>query len=192
MVGRMTARVPRDAEVTRWALAAGGGDRGARERFIRATQADVWRFLAYLAGMQAADDLTQETYLRALGSLPRFSGRSSARTWLLSIARRVAVDDYRAARVRPRRADVDDWQAAAERAQQPQSTFDDGVALTSLLDALGVERRTAFVLTQLFGLTYDEAAQVCRCPIGTIRSRVARARGDLVTLLHDAEARSAG
>lgn len=54
------------------------------------------------------------------------------------------------------------------------------MALTSLLDELADERRTAFVLTQLFGLTYEEAAQVCR--------GVARAREDLVTLVRDAEA----
>jgi RNA polymerase sigma-70 factor, ECF subfamily len=187
--GVMRAGVPDDAETTRWALAARGGDPVARERFVRATQRDVWRFVAYLAGVQSADDLTQETYLRALGSLPRFSGRSTARTWLLSIARRVAVDDYRAARVRPQRADVEDWQAAAERAQRSHPRFEDNVALTGLLDTLAVERRTAFVLTQMLGLTYDDAAQVCRCPVGTIRSRVARAREDLVTLLNDAEGR---
>jgi RNA polymerase sigma-70 factor, ECF subfamily len=184
----MSAGVARDAEVTGWALAARGGDPEARERFVRATQRDVWRFVAYLAGAQVADDLTQETYLRALRSLPRFSGRSSARTWLLSIARRVAVDDYRASRVRPQRADVEDWQGAAERARDsgPQG-FEDAVALAELLDVLAEDRRTAFVLTQTFGLSYQEAAEVCRCPVGTIRSRVARAREDLVALLRDAE-----
>lgn len=185
--GVMRAGASDDAETTRLALAARGGDPVARDRFVRATQRDVWRFVAYLAGVQAADDLTQETYLRALGSLPRFSGKSSARTWLLSIARRVAVDDYRAARVRPRRADVEDWQDAADRAHRPGPGFDDGVALAGLLDGLAEERRTAFVLTQVFGLTYGEAAQVCRCPVGTIRSRVARAREDLATLLRAAE-----
>jgi RNA polymerase sigma-70 factor (ECF subfamily) len=187
----MGAGVPHDAEVTAWALAARRGDLAARERFVRATQRDVWRFVAYLAGVPAADDLTQETYLRALRSLPRFSGRSSARTWLLSIARRVAVDDYRASRVRPRRADTEDWQGAADRAQQTDTPgFEDGIALGELLDSLTPERRTAFLLTQSFGLSYEEAAQVCRCPVGTIRSRVARAREDLVSLLRNADGTS--
>ena len=72
------------------------------EQFIEATQRDVWRTIAYLADPGIADDLTQETYLRALGALPRFAGRSTARTWLLSIARRVVVDQVRRNQARPR------------------------------------------------------------------------------------------
>lgn len=53
--------------------------------------------------------------------------------------------------------------------------------LVSLLDP---ERREAFVLTQEFGLSYAEAAEICNCPIGTIRSRVSRARSDLLEMLH--------
>ena len=52
-----------------------------------------------------------------------------------------------------------------------------------LLDGLAPDRREAFVLTQLAGLSYDEAAQVAGCPIGTIRSRVARARADLLDVV---------
>ncbi|GGS49579.1 MULTISPECIES: sigma-70 family RNA polymerase sigma factor [Actinokineospora] len=178
----------RDADITCWALAARHGDSVARDRFVRATQQDVWRFVAHLVEASAADDLTQETYLRALRALPRFSGQSSARTWLLSIARRVAVDHYRATRTRPRTADLDDWQAAADRTQPlGLPGFDDGVALDDLLATLIAERRTAFVLTQAMGLTYEEAAEICRCPVGTIRSRVARAREHLMALLRDAE-----
>ena len=99
----MTAQVP-DDEITRWALAAKAGDRAAAEAFVRATQRDVQRMLAHLSGPAEADDLSQETFLRAMRSLPRFAGRSSARTWLLSIARRVAVDHVRAAVRRPRTA----------------------------------------------------------------------------------------
>lgn len=173
-----------DPEVTQLALAARLGDRIALERFIRATQRDVWRFVAHLADVRQADDLAQETYLRALGSLRRFEGRSSARTWLLSIARRVVVDQIRAARVRPRRADIADWQAAAEAAQTTGTPgFDDGIALDELVRALDPDRREAFVLTQTLGLSYLDAAEVCGCPVGTIRSRVARARNDLVDAL---------
>ena len=90
-----------DDEVTRLALAAGRGDRAALDQFIKATQRDVWRTVAYLDEPGNADDLTQETYLRALGSLSRFRGRSTARTWLLSIARRVVVDHIRRKQCRP-------------------------------------------------------------------------------------------
>lgn len=174
---------------TAWALAARGGDPDAVDRFVRALHPDVVRYVTHLsADRQLADDLAQDTFLRALGSLHRFEGRSSARTWLLSIARRTVVDSLRYAATRPRSADVDDWTVWAERAQ-PKGLpgFDEGVALLDLLDALPAERREAFVLTQLTGLPYEEAARAGGCPVGTIRSRVARARATLVELLDEAE-----
>jgi RNA polymerase sigma-70 factor (ECF subfamily) len=83
---------------------------------------------------------------------------------------------------------VDDWTVWAERAQPSGLPgFDEGVALLDLLDALPVERREAFVLTQLAGLPYEEAAAAGGCPVGTIRSRVARARATLIALLDEAE-----
>ncbi|MFF6803870.1 sigma-70 family RNA polymerase sigma factor [Streptomyces sp. NPDC012616] len=180
---------PPDDAATGWALAARTGDPDAVDRFVRALHPDVVRYVTYLsADRQLADDLAQDTFLRALGSLHRFEGRSSARTWLLSIARRTVVDSLRHAAARPRRADVDDWTSCAERAQPAGLPgFDDGVALLDLLDALPAERREAFVLTQLAGLPYTEAAEAGGCPVGTIRSRVARARATLLGLLEEAE-----
>lgn len=170
-----------DATVTGWALAAGAGDRDALTAFIRATQRDVHRFLAHLNGPHGAEDLAQETYLRALRSLPRFAGRSSARTWLLSIARRVAADQVRAARVRPRTTPVEDWESVLHPRPGPlRAGLDERIALQELLFGLDPDRRDAFVLTQVLDLSYAEAAEVCGCPVGTIRSRVARAREDLV------------
>ncbi|MEU3445283.1 sigma-70 family RNA polymerase sigma factor [Streptomyces griseoincarnatus] len=178
-----------DELITTWALTARGGDPEAVEKFVRSLHRDVQHFIGYLsADPQAADDLAQDTFLRALGSLHRFEGRSSARVWLLSIARRAVVDSYRYASARPCLADTDDWQAAAERVQERGLPgFDDGVALAELLDALPAERREAFVLTQLLGLPYAEAAELSGCPVGTVRSRVARARAALMQSLHDAE-----
>jgi RNA polymerase sigma-70 factor, ECF subfamily len=157
--------------ITEAALSARRGDAASAAAFVRATQADVWRLCAHLSTRDAADDLTQETYARAFASLHRFAGRSSARTWLLSIARRVCADAVRAA-VRARSL------APVERAAADPA---DAVTLRALLGALDPERREAFVLTQLVGLSYAEAAEVCGCPVGTIRSRVARARADLVS-----------
>ncbi|MFD9487807.1 sigma-70 family RNA polymerase sigma factor [Streptomyces sp. NPDC059991] len=178
-----------DQAITAWALAARTGDPEAVEHFVRALHRDVRRYVTYLgADPQAAEDLTQDTFLRALGSLHRFEGRSSARTWLLSIARRAVIDNLRYTAARPRVSDTDDWQSAAERAQ-PRGLpgFDDGVALADLLAALPDERREAFVLTQLLGLPYADAAHVSNCPVGTVRSRVARARQSLIERLHAAE-----
>ncbi|MFH9616332.1 sigma-70 family RNA polymerase sigma factor [Streptomyces pratensis] len=182
-----------DASATLLALQARDGDPKKADRFVRALHRDVWRYVAYLsADPHAADDLTQEVFLRALIGLPRFEGRSSARTWLLSIARRTVVDSLRHAEARPRLADRQDWQSAAERAQ-PRGVlgFEEGVALAELLATIPGERRAAFVLTQLCGLPYAEAARTIGCPVGTVRSRVARARSSLIDLLADAESSAA-
>lgn len=168
-------------ELTELAIAAGKGDRGALERFVRASQRDVWRLVAHLAGVGLADDLTQETYLRALPSLRSFAGRSTARTWLMSIARRVVVDHIRMVTSRPRTTGAVDWTQAADRLQAGATAgFEDVVEVNVLLDGLMPERREALVLTQVLGMSYVEAADVCGVPVGTIRSRVARARQDLL------------
>ncbi|WP_268220931.1 MULTISPECIES: sigma-70 family RNA polymerase sigma factor [unclassified Streptomyces] len=178
-----------DESATAWALAARDGDPAAVENFVRALHRDVRTYVTYLgADPQAADDLAQDTFLRALGSLHRFEGRSSARTWLLSIARRAVIDSYRHASARPRLADTDDWQTVAEFAQpRGRLGFEEGIALAELLEALPDERREAFVLTQLVGLPYAEAAELGDCPVGTVRSRVARARSSLIKSLREAE-----
>ncbi|MCC0094445.1 sigma-70 family RNA polymerase sigma factor [Streptomyces flavotricini] len=183
-----------DESTTLLALAARDGDPDAVDRFVRALHRDVRRYVAYLsADPQSADDLTQETFLRALGSLHRFEGRSSARTWLLSIARRTVIDSLRHKASRPRISDRDDWQSAAERAQpRDLPGFEDGIALAELLGTIPAERREVFVLTQVLGLPYAEAASALGCPIGTVRSRVARARTSLMELLADADTGAGG
>ncbi|MGW2466971.1 sigma-70 family RNA polymerase sigma factor [Streptomyces bauhiniae] len=180
---------PDDDPATAWAMAARSGDAHAVEQFVRALHRDVQRYVARLCGdPQSVDDLAQDTFVRALGSLHRFEGRSSARSWLLSIARRAVIDSYRHAAARPRLSDGPDWQVAVERAQ-PRGLpgFDDGIALLDLLDALPEERREAFLLTQVAGLPYAQAAEAGACPVGTVRSRVARARETLKDLLDEAE-----
>lgn len=180
---------PGEESITAWALAARAGDADAVECFVRALHRDVRRYVTFLgADPQSADDLAQETFLRALGSLHRFEGRCSARTWLLSIARRAVADSIRRTSRRPRLSDTDDWETAVERAQSRDLPgFDEGVALAGLLDALPADRREAFVLTQLLGLPYAQAAAVSDCPVGTVRSRVSRARTALLRSLDEAE-----
>ena len=165
-------------EATRLALAAAAGDGNALAHFVRATQADVWRFCAHLSDRASADDLTQDVYARAIAALPRFRAQASARTWLLTIARRTVADHIRRQQRRRRLNDVVDDLA-------PAAAGDEQVALRAVIAQLENDRRVAFVLTQLLGLSYAEAAQVCRCPVGTIRSRVARARDDLVAAISD-------
>ncbi|MEU3271230.1 sigma-70 family RNA polymerase sigma factor [Saccharomonospora sp. NPDC006951] len=180
-----------DDRITELAFAAARGDQVAFEAWVRATQADVWRFLVHLDGREKADDLTQETYLRAVSALPRFAGRSSSRTWLLSIARRVVIDAIRRESARPRLADQD-WEtvvgtadASSARHQNAAGGFEAVVDTRLLLDQLDPERREALILTQVLGYSYAEAAEICGCPVGTIRSRVARARDELLLVLRE-------
>lgn len=158
-------------ELTRLLRAAADGDDAAAASFIRHTQADVWRFCAHLVDPGVADDLTQEVYVRALRGAAGFRAESSARTWLLTVARRTAADEIRR---RQRRRRLPDPVATAE--PDPSSHH----VLRELVAALPHDRREAFVLTQVLGLSYAEAADAAGVPIGTIRSRVARARDDLV------------
>jgi RNA polymerase sigma-70 factor, ECF subfamily len=171
-------------ELTSLARAAARGDRHALTTFIQRTQGDVWRFCAHLVEPAAADDLAQETYLRAIPALRRFRGDAQVRAWLLTIARRVCAAEI-GARSRERQLAVRlAADPSASFGQQPQPPGAQA-AVDLLLAALEPDRRAAFVLTQLLGCSYAEAATVCGCPLGTIRSRVARAREDLDAMLAD-------
>jgi RNA polymerase sigma-70 factor, ECF subfamily len=167
-------------ELTHLARAAGRGDNAALAALIQRTQSDVWRLCAHLVDPAAADDLAQDTYLRAIGALKGFRGDAPVRAWLLTIARRVCAAEV-SARLRGR-------QLAARLAAMPQAGLGQApeaegrAAVAQLLGALEPDRRAAFVLTQMIGCSYAEAAAVCDCPVGTIRSRVARAREDLIAM----------
>jgi RNA polymerase sigma-70 factor, ECF subfamily len=168
-------------DLTRLAIAARGGDRAALAAFVRAAQVDVWRLCAHLGDPEDADDLTQDVLVRAIGALPRFRAESSARTWVLAIARRACADEVRR-RTRRRRA-------LGRLGRDPDALPDPagGVELDLLLGVLDGDRRAAFVLTQIIGLSYEDAADVCGCPVGTIRSRVSRARSELVASLRSSD-----
>ena len=172
------ADVETDAYVTQLALKAGRGDRQALDEFISATHKDVWRLLAHLSSPDTADDLTQETFLRVLGALPRFAARSSARTWILSLARRTWVDSIRHDRARPLKSatEYEDAQATTPTS----NSWSEWVDARLLIDELPEERREALILTQVLGFSYEEAAKIAGVRVGTIRSRVARARADII------------
>lgn len=175
----------RHDELTRQLLAARDGDRLALSVVIRELWPEVHRFCASRVSPAAADDVTQQVFLQVTRSAPRFEGRSSARTWVYAIARNTCVDAVRArVRRRDRETLTPDGDVPPAAAQVPA---DEGLALLGLLDELDDDRREAFVLTQLTGCSYAEAADVLAVPIGTVRSRVSRARRDLIALLAAAE-----
>lgn len=170
-----------DEAITGWAVAAQHGDRDAAAAFIRATTGPLRRLMSYLADPGDVEDLVQETYLRAFAALAGYARRSPARLWLWSIARRVAADQIRRKQRSPRVGGQDWLRELDTRRQAPPPAG--LVELRLAIAALEPERREAFVLTRVLGLSYDEAAEVCRCPLGTIRSRVFRARTDLLATL---------
>ena len=161
-------------------LAARHGDEPALATAIRLGQTDVARFVRPLVDPNDLEDVVQDTFVRAYRALPRFRGDASGRTWLLVIARRAAADAIRA-RVRIRRTE-----GQAPTPSGDGASLDTAHALQALVDGLDIERREAFVLTQIVGCPYAEAAEICGVPIGTIRSRVARARESLLEQVHAA------
>jgi RNA polymerase sigma-70 factor, ECF subfamily len=162
--------------------AAVEGDDRALEELIRRTQPAVWRMCEALGNGSGADDLVQETYLRALKSLASFRGDAAVQTWFLSVARHVCADHVRRQQ-RQRRLLSRLMQREATNATAPQPS-----SVDALLQDIDIDRREAFVLTQVLGLSYDEAAEVLSCPVGTVRSRVSRARADLVVLVQRSQA----
>ena len=161
---------------SRLAEAAAEGDNVAVTELVRRTESAVWQLCAVLGSEGETEDLVQETYLRALRGLPRFRGEAPVRLWLLSIARRTCADHVRR---RQRHRRIVDRMTIEAASGDAAADVGDLSATVDLLSRLDRDRREAFALTQLAGLSYEEAALVVDCPIGTIRSRVARARDDL-------------
>jgi RNA polymerase sigma-70 factor, ECF subfamily len=167
-------------------LQARDGDRLALAAAIRLSQAEVWRLAAHLVAPDEADDITQDVFLRAWRALPRFRAESSGRTWLLAIARRACVDAVRRQTRRRRLTARLQTDPIARAGKTP--AVEELHGLGDLIACLAPDQREAFVLTQITGCSYAEAAELCRVRIGTIRSRVARARSDLVELVRQSQA----
>lgn len=161
-------------------MRARDGDRVALEGFLRLIQTDVWRACRYTVDAQSADDLAQEVMVQVVGSLHRITPDHQVRGWVLGIARHVCLDEIRR-RQRRRRVQSE----LMNLRPSGDAELDTDISVRDLVRLLDVERREAFVLTQIVGLSYEEAAEICRCPIGTIRSRVARARLDLNAMVED-------
>jgi RNA polymerase sigma-70 factor (ECF subfamily) len=157
-----------------------GNDR-ALAVLVERTQPAVWRLCTVLGSPGEEEDLVQETYLRALRALPGYRKEAPVLPWLLSIARRVCADHVRR---RQRQRRLHDRLRLA--APDPSTTM--GTPIDDLLAVLEPDRRLAFELTQLLGLSYAEAAVALACPVGTVRSRVARARADLFELVQESGA----
>jgi RNA polymerase sigma-70 factor, ECF subfamily len=154
---------------------AAAGDRRAFARLVRHTQDHVWRFIRHQVGDdELASDLTQETFLRVHASLRSFRGEASFGTWLLRIARNLAVDERRRAARRPVFVPVED-STGLVRSPGPSLLNE----LDAALDSLPPDQRDALLLVEILGLRYREAALILEVADGTVKSRVFHARAAL-------------
>jgi RNA polymerase sigma-70 factor (ECF subfamily) len=152
------------------------GDLGAFEDLVRQYQGDVWRFAYHFTRDRTlADDVTQEAFLRAFRFLGGFRGDSRFTSWLFRIARNCAMDQLRARSATLQR----ESRAPLGPISDPQAR----VELHAALDAVTPEHREPFLLVEVFGLSYQEAADVLGVRVGTIKSRMHRARRAMMDAL---------
>lgn len=151
------------------------GDLGAFEELVRMYQADVWRFAYHFTRDRSlAEDVTQEAFLRAFRFLRSFRGDSKFTSWLFRIARNCAMDAIRARK--------------SHLAKEPLPTMgppdpEARVELHAALEAVSDEHREPFMLIEVFGLSYQEAADVLHLRVGTVKSRMHRARHAMMSAL---------
>jgi len=128
-----------------------------------------------------ADDLVQETFARALSNIDQFEPGTRLVPWLITILKYHFFSECR--KHRRELEDVDGIHAQRQPCKPDQLPHLDALELSSALHRLPGEQREAVLLVGYSGLSYEEAARVCGCPIGTLRSRVHRARAALATLM---------
>jgi RNA polymerase sigma-70 factor, ECF subfamily len=173
---------------------AQSGDRLAKAALIERYQRPVFALLSRMLGNDAEiiDDLAQETFARVLRALPGFDryGRARLITWILTIATRLALDHLRASNARRDPSEIPGGlPVSLPRPDQLADQRALGVALVGAVEALPPAFRAAFLLRELHGLTYEEISEALHVDLGTVRSRLARARGLLQRMLaavHDA------
>ena len=164
------------------------GDVLGFEQIVRYYGTMVFSLAARLVGPSDAEDVVQETFLRAYHGLAKFRGESSLKTWLYAIAlnraraRMGTLGRLRAMFV-PGRSKEDDPFASLDDAADPAASPEENavlkerrVRLRAAIRALPEDFRAAVLLRDLEGLSYEEVAEVLGIPIGTVRSRLARGR----------------
>lgn len=171
---------------------ARAGDLRAFESLVRDYQADVWRFAYHLTHNRAlAEDVTQDAFLRAFRGLQSYRGQAKFTSWLLRIVRNCAIDAYRKTRRetpvadQPEPAPGGEHSAAASGAEERARIHD---AIRRLPDSL----REPFVVIEVLGFTYQEASVILGVRVGTVKSRMHRARAALMLALSDEQEESAG
>ncbi len=158
-----------------------GADTGVRAEML-ATLPTLRAFAVSLCGnVDRADDLVQETIVRAIAHIESFQPGTNMAAWLFTILRNLFRSEYR-----KRRREVEDADGSYTAALKTYPEQESRLELDELRDALAKlpeDQREALILVAASGLSYQEAADICGCAVGTIKSRVNRARGRLVELL---------
>jgi RNA polymerase sigma-70 factor (ECF subfamily) len=162
---------------------ARGGDLLAFEELVRLYQADAFRFAWHLTrDRPLAEDVTQEAFLRAFRFLGGFRGDRKFGSWLFSITRNCAMDSLRARR----------FPLLREGEREIEGSTTDATThaeLDAALRSISTEHRETFLLVEVFGLSYVEAADVLAVAPGTVKSRMFRARRALCSAMAEDEAR---
>ena len=155
------------------------GDLDAFEDLVRQFQADVWCFANHLTRDRAlADDVTQDAFLRAYRFLGSFRGDAKFTSWLFRIVRNCAMDSLRSRK---------SYLAKEPPLPAPASNPETRAELQAALRGISDDHREPFLLIEVFGLSYQEAADVLGLKVGTVKSRMHRARLSLVRELSDEE-----
>jgi len=138
--------------------------------------------ISLCGNVDRADDLVQEALLRALANLNSFEPGTNMSAWLFTILRNLFRSEYR--KRRREVEDVDGSYAEQLTFSPEQSTRLEINEFREALKALPAEQREALILVGASGFSYEEAAKICGCAVGTIKSRVNRARSKLAALLY--------
>jgi RNA polymerase sigma-70 factor (ECF subfamily) len=160
--------------------AAVSGDRSALRSIYEATSDRVFRLMVRMVGQQDADDLTQQTFVRAFTKLDQFGGESKFETWLYRLATNEALQHLR--REKHRRTKELVVEPTADRTDRVEED-ERATMVRSALDQLDPELRAIFTLKEESGLSYHEIASALDIPEGTVGSRLNRARRELRKLL---------
>ena len=163
------------------------GDLTAFETLVERHRDVVYRVAARTVGPAEAEDVSQDVFLRAFHRLRGFRGDAPFRAWLLRITHNVALNQ--AARRRPEPVDALDPVVEARDAERERTPADmlEGHERRQRLEAklrlLATPHRTVLVLRDIEGLTYEEIAAVTETPLGSVKGRLHRARGEMIDLL---------
>jgi len=168
--------------------AAQAGDRAALDALLRRHYDKVHAVCRRIAGSSRdADDAAQEAMISIVRALDRFDGRSAFSTWIYRIATNAALDELRRRNRRPALHAVRDDESTPEivdpDAERRYQSVADRQAIDAALAGLPEDFRTAVVLRDVADLDYAEIAEVLQIPVGTVKSRIARGRGQLADAL---------